>query len=243
MTDDGPRLALSLDGFEGPLDVLLDLARRQKVDLRRISITALVDQYLAFVEDARAHALTVAADHLVMAAWLTLLKSALLLPADPAEDPAPEDVAARLAHRLARLQAMRDAAAALDSRPRLGRDVHARGAPEGLRRVRSGPVDAALADLALAYGAVLGRARPAAYTPRRVPAVSIEQALARLTAWIGALPGWASLDLLAARLAADPELARSARASALVAALELARQGRLDLRQDAPFGPVRVRGA
>jgi segregation and condensation protein A len=241
VSDDAPRLALSLDGFEGPLDVLLDLARRQKVDLRRISITALVDQYLAFVEEARARALTVAADHLVMAAWLTLLKSALLLPSDPAEDPAPEDVAARLAHRLARLQAMRDAAAALDARPRLGRDVHARGAPEGLRRVRSGPVDADLADLVAAYGAVLARARPATYAPKRPAAVTIEQALARLQAWLGAAPGWASLDLLAARLAADPALARSARASALVAALELARQGRLELAQDAPFGPVRVR--
>src|SRR6185437_8446445 len=130
------RLTLDLDGWEGPLDLLLTLARTQKVDLAKISILALVEQYLAFIADAKKLRLEIAADYLVMAAWLAFLKSCLLLPKDPGVDPSPEELAMRLQLRLQRLQAMREAGARLIARDRLGRDVFARGAPEGLRVIR-----------------------------------------------------------------------------------------------------------
>src|SRR6185369_7425821 len=129
-------LTLELDGWEGPLDLLLSLARTQKVDLREISILALTEQYIGFIERAKALKLEIAADYLVMAAWLAYLKSCLLLPKDPEQDPSPEEIALRLQMRLQRLDAMRDAGARLMGRDRLGRDVFACGAPEGLKLVR-----------------------------------------------------------------------------------------------------------
>src|ERR1044071_5496033 len=154
-------LTLNLDGWEGPLDLLLSLARAQKVDLAQISILALVEQYLAYLSEARALKLEIAADYLVMAAWLAYLKSCLLLPKDPEADPSPEEVAWRLQMRLQRLDAMRDAGARLLGRDRIGRDVFIRGAPEGLRLVRKSMWQARAFDLFAAYGAVKARTQPA----------------------------------------------------------------------------------
>ena len=161
----GERLTLDLDGWEGPLDLLLTLARSQKVDLAKISILALVEQYLAFIADAKKLRLEIAADYLVMAAWLAYLKSCLLLPKDPTVDPSPEELAMRLQLRLQRLQAMREAGARLIGRDRIGRDVFLRQAPAGLKVVRKSAWQADLYDLISAYGIV--RARTAAQRPRR----------------------------------------------------------------------------
>ena len=154
-------LTLDLDGWEGPLDLLLNLARAQKVDLHQISILALVEQYLTYLEQAKALRLEIAADYLVMAAWLAYLKSALLLPKDPEVDPSPEELALRLQLRLQRLDAMREAGARLLGRDRVGRDVFARGTPEGLRLVRKSAWQASAFDLYAAYGRVRARTQPA----------------------------------------------------------------------------------
>src|SRR5436305_3901727 len=155
------RLTLDIDGWEGPLDLLLTLARSQKVDLAKISILALVEQYLAFIADAKKLKLEIAADYLVMAAWLAYLKSCLLLPRDPAADPSPEELALRLQLRLQRLAAMREAGARLIGRDRIGRDVFLRAAPEGLRTIRRAAWQAELYDLIAAYGSVRARTEPA----------------------------------------------------------------------------------
>src|SRR5919206_779166 len=163
------RLTLDLDGWEGPLDLLLTLARSQKVDLREISILALVEQYLAFIQDAKKLKLEIAADYLVMAAWLAYLKSCLLLPKDPEADPSPEELAMRLQLRLQRLSAMREAGARLLARDRIDRDVFVRGAPEGLRVVRRSAWQAELYDLIAAYGSVRARTEPAVHIVVRRP--------------------------------------------------------------------------
>ena len=157
---DGDELNLSLDGWEGPLDLLLSLARAQKVDLAQISILELVDQYVAYIGEARALKLEIAADYLVMAAWLAYLKSCLLLPKDPEADPSPEEIALRLQMRLQRLDAMREAGARLLGRDRLGRDTFQRGAPEGLRLVRKSAWQVNSFELFAAYGAVKARSQP-----------------------------------------------------------------------------------
>ncbi len=245
MTDPGDdRLYLALDGWEGPLDLLLDLARRQKVDLRQISLLDLVDQYLGYIARAQALRLELAADYLVMAAWLAYLKSALLLPHDPALEPSPEELALRLQARLQRLGAMRDAAARLLARDRLGRDVWPRGAPEGLRIDRQTRWTASLYDLIAAYGTVQVRRAPTVHVVRDRAVVTLESALERLVQALGAGRGWTDLRALLAWLPAQPDarLARSALASGFAAALELARQGRAELAQDTAFAPLRVRG-
>ncbi len=163
------RLTLDIDGWEGPLDLLLTLARTQKVDLAKISILALVEQYLAFIADAKKLKLEIAADYLVMAAWLAYLKSCLLLPKDAGQDPSPEELALRLQLRLQRLSAMREAGARLLARDRLGRDVFARGAPEGLRVVRKSAWQVELYDLISAYGMVRARSEPAVHIVSRRP--------------------------------------------------------------------------
>jgi segregation and condensation protein A len=230
-------LRLELDGWEGPLDLLLALARAQKVDLRRISILALVDQYLAVVAQAEALRLELAADWLVMAAWLAYLKSALLLPREPEAEPDPEALALRLQLRLERLQAMRDAGARLMARDRLGRDTFARGAPEGLRVARHARWQADLYDLLAAYGRVSARRRPVLHVVHDLPVVTLEAALARLDALLDRRGAPAALEsFLAPDLA--PRLRRSALASSFVAALELARRGRVRLDQAAPFAPL-----
>ncbi|MFZ5745700.1 MAG: segregation and condensation protein A [Pseudomonadota bacterium] len=234
-------LYLELDGWEGPLDLLLDLARRQKVDLRKISILALVDQYLTYIERAEALRLELAADYLVMAAWLAYLKSALLLPRDEQEDPSPEELALRLQLRLQRLAAMRDAAARLMGRDRLGRDVFLRGAPEGLRVDRKALWQCDWFALVQAYGQVKARTQPVVHMVRDRMVMTLDSALARVSSMLGVNLDWMELrDFLPPH--ADPKLRRSAMASSFVAALELARLGKAELQQEQTFGPLMLRG-
>jgi segregation and condensation protein A len=236
------RLTLDIDGWEGPLDLLLTLARGQKVDLREISILALVEQYLAFIADAKKLRLEIAADYLVMAAWLAYLKSCLLLPKDPEQDPSPEELALRLQLRLQRLDAMREAGARLLARDRLGRDVFPRGAPEGLRVVRKAAWQADLYDLISAYGAIRARNEPAIHVVSRRPVMTLDEALLRIERLIGASMDWATIESFLPETQ-DAEFRRSALASSFLAALELAKQGRVELAQSAPFAPLRIRAA
>ena len=239
-TDDAA-LYLELDGWEGPLDLLLDLARRQKVDLRTISILALVDQYLTYIERAEALRLELAADYLVMAAWLAYLKSGLMLPRDEQIDPSPEELALRLQLRLQRLAAMRDAAARLLARDRLGRDVFLRGAPEGLRVDRKHLWQCDWFALIQAYGQVKARTQPVVHLVRDRLVMTLDSALSRVAAMLGVTLDWMELrEFLPPH--ADPRLQRSALASSFVAALELARLGKAELVQDEAFGPLRLRG-
>ncbi len=234
-------LYLELDGWEGPLDLLLDLARRQKVDLRKISILELVDQYLTYIEQAEVLRLELAADYLVMAAWLAYLKSALLLPRDEQEDPSPEELALRLQLRLQRLAAMRDAAARLMGRDRLGRDVFLRGAPEGLRVDRKAKWQCDWFALVQAYGQVKARTAPVVHMVRDRMVMTLDSALARVSSMLGVNIDWMDLkDFLPPH--ADPKLRRSAMASSFVAALELARLGKAELQQEHTFGPLMLRG-
>ncbi|GGC25217.1 segregation/condensation protein A [Novosphingobium marinum] len=233
-------LYLELDGWEGPLDLLLDLARRQKVDLRGISILELVDQYLTYIERAEALRLELAADYLVMAAWLAYLKSALLLPKEEQEDPSPEELALRLQLRLQRLGAMREAAARLMARDRLGRDVFARGAPEGLRVDRRNRWQCDWYSLVQAYGQVKARTQPVVHLVRERAVMTLDSALSRVSAMLGVNLDWMELrDFLPPH--AEPQLRRSALASSFVAALELARTGKAELAQDETFGPLRLK--
>lgn len=230
-------LTIDVDGWEGPLDLLLALARNQKVDLKQISILKLVEQYLSFINDARALKLEVAADYLVMAAWLAYLKSALLLPRDPEVEPSPEELALRLQLRLARLDAMREAGARLMARDRLGRDVFARGEPEGLRTVRHAVWQAELYDLIAAYGRISARTRPVLHVVARRPVMTLEVAIERLSALIGERVAWSTIESF---LPGDARglYRKSAMASSFLAALELARKGRVELRQQSPFAPL-----
>ncbi|WBO22032.1 segregation and condensation protein A [Sphingomonas abietis] len=235
-------LTIDIDGWEGPLDLLLTLARSQKVDLRELSILALVEQYLAFIDDAKQLKLELAADYLVMAAWLAYLKSGLLLPRDPEVEPSPEELALRLQLRLQRLDAMREAGARLMGRDRLGRDVFGRGAPDGLKVIRKAAWQAELFDLIAAYGAVTARNKPVLHVVSRRPVMSLEAALQRVEAMLGHAMDWVALErFLPATL--DPALARSSRASSFLAMLELAKQGRIALRQDGAFDTLWVRAA
>ncbi|PKP94458.1 MAG: segregation/condensation protein A [Alphaproteobacteria bacterium HGW-Alphaproteobacteria-15] len=237
---DTDALYLELDGWEGPLDLLLDLARRQKVDLRQISILALVDQYLTYIERAGALRLELAADYLVMAAWLAYLKSAMLLPKAEQEDPSPEELALRLQLRLQRLGAMREAAARLMGRDRIGRDVFVRGAPEGLRTDRKTVWRSDMFALIQAYGQVKARTAPRIYHVANRPVMTLDSALERVSAMLGVTLDWMDIrDFLPPH--AEPALRRSALASSFVAALELARRGRAELAQDAAFAPLRIR--
>ena len=241
---DDAQLTLDLEGWEGPLDLLLSLARGQKVDLRTISILALVEQYLAYVDSARALKLELAADYLVMAAWLAYLKSALLLPRDPLADPDPDELAVRLQRRLERLNAMREAGVRLMARDRVGREVFVRGAPEGLRTVRKAVWQAEIFDLIAAYGRISARTRPVLHVVADREVMTLEAALERVSRLVGERIDWSMIEtfLPAAVLAQDAgRLRRSALASSFVAALELARQGKVELRQDAPFAPLYLR--
>jgi segregation and condensation protein A len=235
-------LNLSLDGWEGPLDLLLSLARAQKVDLAQISILDLVEQYLTYLTEARALKLEIAADYLVMAAWLAYLKSCLLLPKDPEQDPSPEEIALRLQLRLQRLDAMREAGARLLGRDRIGRDVFVRGAPEGLRLVRKAAWQVRDFDLFAAYGAVRARTQPAMHVVHARAVMTLDEAIERVSKMIGAALDWTFLESFLP-LSQDPQFRRSALASSFVAALELARRGRLDIAQDEPFAPIKLRAA
>ncbi|WBH16976.1 segregation and condensation protein A [Sphingomonas radiodurans] len=238
MNDD--QLTLDLDGWEGPLDLLLNLARAQKVDLKQISILALVEQYLAYVERARTLKLELAADYLVMAAWLAYLKSALLLPRDPEIEPDPEELALRLQLRLERLAAMREAGARLMARDRLGRDVFDRRSPEGLRTIRTARWTAEIYDLIAAYGRISARTRPVMHVVRDRQVMTLEAAIARISEMVGSHIDWSEIERFLPP-GADGALRRSALASSFLAVLELARQGRVELRQAFPFAPLYLR--
>lgn len=237
---DAPTLTLDVDGWEGPLDLLLTLARSQKVDLKAISILALVEQYLAFVERAQALQLELAADYLVMAAWLAFLKSALLLPCEAEVEPSPEELALRLQLRLERLDAMREAGARLLARDRLGRDVFPRDAPEGLRSVRRARWEVAIYDLLAAYGRVSARTAPVMHVVADREVMTLDAALARVEEMMGAAIDWRSIErFLPAH--ATGAFRRSALASSFLAVLELARQGKVEFRQEQPFAPLYLR--
>jgi segregation and condensation protein A len=241
---DEEALVVALDGFEGPLDVLLILARTQKVDLAKISVLALAEQYLLFIAQAQKLRLELAADYLVMAAWLAYLKSRLLLPRESAGDdqPSGEELAARLAFRLQRLEAMRGAAATLMTRKRLGRDVFPRGMPEGVRTIRVRQFTAAIYDLLKAYAEQRKRTVKRVHVvPRRV-VWSIKEARDRLEALVGKCDAsWLQLDMFLEQYGAAPDIARTALASSFGATLEMARDGLVELSQAEPFAPIYVR--
>ena len=235
-------LLLRLDGFEGPLDLLLDLARGQKLDLTRISILSLVEQFLAVIEGAARVRLELAADWLVMAAWLAWLKSRLLLPKGSEAAEEGEEAAEVLAARLRDLQQMRAAALWLGARPALGQDVFARGLPEDLSVTDRSRLALDLSGLMRAYLTALRRgAGTRAYRPRPVTLWSVQDALARLAVLVGSLPDWSTLEQFLPERLTTPLQRRAAVASTLLAGLEMARGGAIRLRQEAAFGPILIR--
>ena len=236
-------LIVDVDGFEGPLDLLLTLSRTQKVDLRRLSVLELARQYLAFVERAKVLRIELAADYLVMAAWLAFLKSRLLLPPDPSEDgPTGEELAAHLAFQLERLQAMRDAAARLMGRDRLGRDVFARGQSENVARIRTVTWSATLLDLMQGYARIRTRDEFRPFVMDRDSVLTMEQALERMRGLIGFAGSWTDLtSYLPEGWDSTPMRRRSATAATFAASLELVKEGRLELRQSETFAPIQLR--
>ncbi len=238
-------LLIDVDGFEGPLDVLLTLARGQKVDLRRISILQLAEQYLAFVQAARRLRIELAADYLVMAAWLAYLKSRLLLPPPDMEDgPSAEELAAHLAFQLERLEAMRDAAAKLMARDQLGREMFARGEEEALTVHKKVEFTASLADLLQAYSRIKTRDDYEPLHMRRAPVFALDDAVKRMRKIIGVTVDWQILsDYLPNDWMDKPERRKSALASHFSAVLELVKQGDAEIRQDDTFGPISLRAA
>ena len=241
---DPEALLIDVDGFEGPLDVLLTLARGQKVDLRRISILQLAEQYLAFVAAARRLRIELAADYLVMAAWLAYLKSRLLLPPpDDEEGPSAEELAARLAFQLERLEAMREAGAKLMARDRLGRESFARGEVEALSIKKSVEWTASLSDLLQAYAQVKTRDDYQPLHMRRAPVFALDDAVRRLSEILGTEMEWTTLARYLPRdWLGAPDRKRSALASHFAATLELVKRGDAELRQDDVFGPLMIRG-
>ena len=235
------QLVLELDGYEGPIDLLLTLAREQKVDLGKISILALADQYLAFIARQRSLSLEIAADYLVMAAWLAYLKSRLLLPQPPQdEEPSGVDLAAQLEHRLRLLEAMQIAGGRLMAGPRTGQDVFLRGAPEGLAVIPIPVYELALYELLRAYGEGRRRTEAAVLTIEPAEFYSMDDALSRLARFIGRVPNWRELASFLPRELREV-FRRSALAATFAATLELARSGRIELRQDRAFGPIYLR--
>ena len=236
-------LIVDVDGFEGPLDLLLTLSRTQKVDLRRISVLQLAEQYLAFIDSARSLRIELAADYLVMAAWLAFLKSRLLLPPDPAEEgPSGEELAAHLAFQLERLEAMRRAAARLMARNRLGRDIFARGLPEEVSSSRRITHTASVLDLMQAYAHIRTRDDFAPLSMKPEAVYTMEQALERMKGLIGQAVEWGDIaGFLPEGWAQDPQRRRSAVSATFAAALELAKLGQVELRQEAMFAPVMLR--
>jgi len=247
-------LRVDVDGFEGPLDLLLALARTQKVDLAHISITTLVDQYLAYIANLQNLRLEIAADYLVMAAWLAFLKSRLLIPREAKSDDlvTAEDMAQRLAFRLMRLNAMRNASAQLMTRRRLGRDVFPRGLPEGVKTIRETQHTAEIYDLLRAYADLRRRTIKVGHVVKARRSWSIKDARTRLERMMGEQVGlWLQLDLFLERYLpiqaaetqpgqppADP---RTLLAASFGATLEMTREGLIELRQDAPFAPIHIR--
>ena len=236
-------LIVDVDGYEGPLDVLLTLSRTQKVDLRKISVLDLARQYLLFIDRAKTLRIELAADYLVMAAWLTFLKSRLLLPPDPEEEgPSGEELAAHLAFQLERLQAMRESAAKLMARNRLGRDLFARGIPEKVSRVKSVTYTANLLDLMQAYARLRTRDEFRPFTMDRDAVFTMEQALERMRGLVGYALDWTDIaSYLPDGWGADPVKRRSATAATFAASLELAKEGKVEIRQTDTFAPILLR--
>jgi segregation and condensation protein A len=241
--DSGDQLVVDVEGFEGPLDLLLALARTQKVDLAKISVLALAQQYLDFISEARRLRLEIAADYLVMAAWLAFLKSKLLLPAEPSGEgePTGAELAALLAFQLKRLHAMREVSAQLMTRKRLGRDVFGRGDPEPIRVTRQSVYDANVYDLLKAYSQQ--RQRTAVLSMQLKPRTvwSLNEAREELERLLGMNVDWAPLDRLIAEFLVEPELRKTALASSFTATLEMTREGALEIRQAKSFAPLFVR--
>jgi len=240
---DASGLVLDLDGYEGPIDLLLALAREQKVDLARISILQLADQYLAFIAEQRRLQLEIAADYLVMAAWLAYLKSRLLLPDPPADETGPSavELAEALAHRLRLLEAMQRAGASLMARPLLGRDVFMRGAPEGLATVDQPIFELSLYELLKAYGDSHRRQHGQVLTILPSAYQSLADAMEHLRRFVGHVPDWRELAAFLPDDLRDGPLRKSALAATFAATLELAKAGQVELRQDRAFGPLYLR--
>jgi segregation and condensation protein A len=242
LAEEGRELVVTLDGYEGPIDLLLALAREQKVDLGKISILALADQYLAFISRQRFLRLEIAADYLVMAAWLAYLKSRLLLPQPPEDDePSGAELAAELEHRLKLLEAMQTAGGRLMARPRTGQDVFLRGAPEGLAVIAVPVYEVGLYELLRAYGEGRRRTTAAVLTIEPAGFHSMDEALKRLARFLGHVPDWRELTSFLPEELRGEIFLRSALAATFAATLELARSGRIELRQDRAFGPIYLR--
>ncbi len=236
------QLLLDLEGFEGPIDLLLSLARDQKVDITKISILALADQYLLFIAAAQRISLEIAADYLVMAAWLAYLKSRLLLPDDDEEEqPSGAQMAEALAFQLRRLESMQDAGVRLFARPMLGRDVFRCGAPQGTEVIREAVFEPSLYELLKAYGQIQSRGTDATLHIAAQELYSVEQAVERLRRLLGQIPDWQSLLTFLPDGLKDGILRRSAVASTFVATLELVRQGQAEVRQEGAYRPIYVR--
>ena len=238
-------LIVDVDGFEGPLDLLLSLSRAQKVDLRKISVLDLAVQYIGFIEKARKLRIELAADYLVMAAWLAFLKSRLLLPPDPTmAGPTGDELAAHLAFQLERLQAMRDAAAKLMARDRLGRDRFVRGVTEDVTRRKTVTYSANLLDLMQGYARIRTRDDFRPFVMDRDSVFTMEQALQRMRGLIGFTGHWTDiLSYLPDGWTDDPKKLRSATASTFAASLELAKEGKIVIRQDEIFSPIQIKRA
>ncbi len=238
-------LVLALDGFEGPIDLLLTLSREHKIDITKISILALAEQYLAFINRARELKLEIAADYLVMAAWLAYLKSRLLLPVqgenEEGEDPA--EMAARLAFQLQRLEAMQNVAQKLLERPRLGQYFFGRGMPEKIKVETITTYNASLFDLLRAYGNIRQRAQASTLKINATSLYSMDQAVQRLRGILGKIPDWVTLEAYLPPDLGDPLVRRSAKAATFAATLELVREGILDVQQSAVFAPIMIRKA
>lgn len=239
---------LNLDGYEGPIDVLLGMARDQKVDLAKISILQLARQYLQFIERAHALELDLAAEYLVMAAWLAYLKSRLLLPRDKDDEgPDAQAMAEALQFQLRRLEAIKQASENIFNLPQLGQGIFRRGMPEGLRTTYNSIYDLTLYDLLRAYGDIKRRAQGSQYELPTFKLMSMEAAMERMTGMLGKLPRngpysvWTTLDSFLPRKSEDKLYTRSSLASMLTVTLELAKQGKIEVRQDGPFRPVYMR--
>ena len=242
LADGEPSLVVDVEGYEGPLDLLLALARQQKVDLAKISILALADQYLQFIEAARKIRLELAADYLVMAAWLAYLKSRLLLPEPPAgEEPSGQEMADALQWQLRRLEAMQEAGVRLMARPQLGKDIFSRGQPEGVVVVRRAIWDVKLYDLLAAYGHPLRPKGADTYQIEPMQFFSVEEAAERLGRMLGIAIDWQSLEAFLPAGLTDPTRRRSALAATFVAGLQLAKDGSVELRQAERFDPIYLR--
>ncbi len=239
-------LIVDVAGYEGPLDLLLALARTQKVDLSKISVLALADQYLVFIAEAQMLRLELAADYLVMAAWLAFLKSRLLLPREivQGEEVSGEELARRLSFRLMRLEAMREVAAQLMTRMRLGRDVFQRGMPEGTKTIRETAHTATVYDLLRAYADQRRRTIKVGHVVKARVVWSIKDARLRLERLMGDVQSstdWVAFERYLEQILVATEDGKTVLASSFGATLELAREGRIEIRQDGPFAPIYMR--